>query len=238
MHKVLPMLVVLLASSAAHAGPKPLPTSDRDGSADNRLFERFKGAIILSYEHKNLDAFTLPLSKLERVPDKRDNHNNAAFEPKKTKALEGAYTHLVYLMPADRSPLEVVRYYQDEVKAKNGALLYECKAPDCGGDPTGNVMGGGGNMSLGQYLYPADRVTDPFPTIGWCANAGSVVDVRYMAAELPAQGAHLSVLAMTLPNADGDCELLRGRTIVRVDIIEAKAEAKARDKKPARAKKR
>ncbi|HKE15933.1 MAG TPA: hypothetical protein VKB80_13745, partial [Kofleriaceae bacterium] len=97
-------------------------------------------------------------------------------------------------------------------------------------------------MSLGQYLYPADRVTDPFPTIGWCANAGSVVDTRYMVAELPAQGAHLSVLAMTLPNADGDCELLRGRTIARVDIIEAKTEAKtearARGKKPARAKRR
>ncbi len=137
-------------------------------------------------------------------------------------------------MPPDRSPLEVVRYYQGLVKAKDGALLYECKGTECGGDPTGNVMGGGGNMSLGQYLYPAERVTDSFPTTGWCANAGSVVDTRYMAAELPAQGAYLSVLAVTLPTPDGDCEPLRGRTIVRVDIVETKAPSK----KPARAKKR
>jgi hypothetical protein len=40
---------------------------------------------------------------------------------------------------------------------------------------------------------------------------------------------------MTLPDAGSDCELLRGRTIVRVDIIEAKA---PENKKPARAKKR
>ncbi|HKS16903.1 MAG TPA: hypothetical protein VJU16_06295 [Planctomycetota bacterium] len=234
MRKSLPTLLVLLAASTAHAGPKPLPVSDKEGSKDNPLFERFKGSIILSYEHKNLDEFTLPLSKLERVPDKKDNHNNNYFEPKKTKVLEGAYTHTVYLMPADRSPLEVVRHYQSALKAMDGAVLYECKAPDCGGDPTRNVTGGGGNLSLGQYLYPAERVTDPFPTIGWCANAGSVADTRYMAAELPAQGAHLSVLTMTLPGADGDCELLRGRTIVRVDIVETKAPRK----KPARAKRR
>jgi hypothetical protein len=40
---------------------------------------------------------------------------------------------------------------------------------------------------------------------------------------------------MTLPGADGDCEPLRGRTIVRVDIIEAPARE---NKKPARAKTR
>jgi len=235
MRKLLPMLVVLLAASAAHAGPRPLPPSDKEGSADNPLFKRFDGSIILSYEHKHLAEFTLPLSQLERVPDKKDSHNNNYFEPKKSKSLEGAYTHLVYLLPMDRSPLEVVRYYQAEVKAKGGTILYECKAPECGGDPTGNVQGGGGNLSLGQYLYPAERVTDPYPTIAWCANAGSVVDTRYMAAELPARGAHLSVLTMILPNADGDCELLRGRTIVRVDIIEGKA---PENKKPARAKRR
>jgi OOP family OmpA-OmpF porin len=230
MRKSLPMFAVLLVASAAHASPKPLPTSDKKGSADNPLFGRFKGSIILSHEYKHLAEFTLPLSHLERVPDKKDTHNNNYFEPKKKKPLEGAYTHLVYLLPPDHSPLEVVRYYQEELKAKRGTILHECKAPECGGDPTGNVMGGGGNMSLGQYLYPAERVTDPHGTIGWCANAGSVADTRYMAAELPAQGAHLSVLTMTLPSANGDCELLRGRTIVRVDIIEAKT----REKKPAR----
>jgi OmpA-OmpF porin, OOP family len=235
MRKKLPMLVVLLAAPAAHAGPRPLPTADKQGSADNPLFDRFEGSIILSYEHKHLDEFTLPLSKLERVPDKKDTQNNNYYEPGKTRPLEGAYTHVVYLIPSNRSPLEVVRYYQDQLKAKRGTVLYECKAPECGGDPTRNIIGGGGNMSLGQYLYPVDRLTDPFPTIGWCTSAGSVADTRYLAAEIPGQGAHLSVLAMILPKADGDCELLRGRTIVRVDIIEAKARE---SKKPARARSR
>ncbi len=233
MHKVVPMLVVLLAAPVAHAGPKPLPTSDKEGSADNPLFKRFKGSIILSHEYKHLAEFTLPLSQLERVPDKKDTHNNNYFEPKKSKSLEGAYTHLVYLMPPDHSPLEVVRYYQELLEAQGGTILYECKAPECGGDPTGNVMGGGGNMSLGQYLYPSERVTDPPFTIGWCANAGGVVDTRYMAAHLPAQGAHLSVLTMTLPTADSDCALLRGRTIVRIDIVEAKT-GKTRKPVPAK----
>jgi OmpA-OmpF porin, OOP family len=235
MRKVLPMLVVLLAASAAHASPPPLPTSDKEGSADNPLFERFDGSVILSYEHKHLDEFRLPLSKLERVPDKKDTHNNNYFEPSKAKPLEGAYTHIVYVIPSDRSPLEVVRHYQDQVKAKRGTVLYECKAQECGGDPTGNITGGGGNMSLSQYLYAADRMTDPTWTIGWCASHAGVADMRYMAAELPAQGAHLSVLTMILPSPNGDCAPLRGRTIVRVDVVEAKARE---TKKPARAKSR
>jgi OOP family OmpA-OmpF porin len=234
MRKSLPMLIVLLAASAAHARPRPLPTSDKEGGADNPLFKRFQGSIILSHEYKHLAEFTLPLSQLEPVSGKKDAHNNDYYEPKKSKPLEGAYTHLVYLLPPDRSPLEAMRFYQEQVKSKGGTVLYECKVPECGGDPTGNVTGGGGRMSLGQYLYPAERVTDKPFTIGWCANAGSVVDTKYMAAELRARGAHLSVLTMTLPDADGDCELLRGRTIVRVDIVEAKA----RDNKPARAKRR
>ena len=63
-----------------------------------------------------------------------------------------------------------------------------------------------------------------------------MADTRYMAAHLPAPGAHLSVLTMTLPNVDGDCEPLRGRrTIVRIDIVEAKA---GKSVKPSRARTR
>ncbi len=43
------------------------------------------------------DEFKLPLAKLERVPGKKDSHNNQFYEPKDKRALEGACTRLVYL---------------------------------------------------------------------------------------------------------------------------------------------
>src|SRR5262249_27354808 len=113
--------------------PPPLPSSDVAGSADSPLIKRYEGSIILSYEKKRFAEMSFPLSKLEMVPGKRDNHNNAVAEPKQKKTVEGEITHLLYVLPAQRTPLEVLRNYQDEVKSRQGKVLYECKAPDCGG---------------------------------------------------------------------------------------------------------
>jgi hypothetical protein len=61
------------------------------------------------------------------------------------------------LLPANRSPLEVLRYYQQEIKGKGGRILFECKAEACGGDANRGSSGGGGEMSLAMYLFPEDR---------------------------------------------------------------------------------
>ena len=71
-------------------------------------------------------------------------------------------------MPAQRSALEVARYFQDAVKAKKGKILYECKAPDCGGSETGNSLGGGGNMRLPVYIQSGDKIGDPPWSLPWC----------------------------------------------------------------------
>jgi OOP family OmpA-OmpF porin len=64
------------------------------------------------------------------------------------------------VLPANRSPLEVLRNYQQEIKGKGGRILFECKAEACGGDSTRSSSGGGGEMSLAMYLFPEDRVKD------------------------------------------------------------------------------
>src|SRR5688572_9598836 len=112
-----------------------IPTADRQGSKDNPLLRRYEGSFIIAYEHKSFDEFTLALSRLEPLPDnKRDSHNNRVFEPNQKKALEGERTRIVYLIPMDRSPLEVIRNYQEELEGKGGKVLFQCKAEDCGGN--------------------------------------------------------------------------------------------------------
>lgn len=202
-----------------------IPTADKSGTGDHPLLKRYEGSFIVFSERKSFAEFSLPLSKLEEVPGKKSRQNNRVHEPKNKKALEGSYTRLVYLIPADRSPLEVLRNYQDEVRAKGGKILFECKGADCGGDPERSSEGGGGDTSLAMYLYPQERVTEAHGTNGYCAMAEEITDQRYFAAELPAAGAHVSVLAYTVvsPGEYDACKTFNGRTVALVDIVEAKA---------------
>jgi len=202
-----------------------IPTADRRGTKDNPLLKRYEGSFIAFSERKSFAEFTLPLSKLELVPGKQTGNNNHAYEPKNKKALEGVYTRLVYVIPEERSPLEVLRNYQDEIRAKGGKILFECKGAECGGDASRSSAGGGGDTSLAMYLYPQERITEENFTTGHCVLAEKITDQRYAAAEIPSAGAHVSVLAYTLvaPDKHGGCLALNNRTIAVVDIVEAKA---------------
>ncbi len=216
------LLLTLLPAAALAAPPPPLPTADAPGSADSPVLKRYDGSVVLSYEKRHLDSATFPLSKLEFVAGKRDNHNNAVAEPKQKKNAEGEITHLVYVMPEQRSALEVARYFQDAIKAKKGKILYECKAPDCGGNETGNSIGGGGNMSLPMYLRSDDRITDPPWSLPWCTAFVKLTELRYFVAELP--GAVVSVQVANMPDATGTCSALHGRALAVVDVVQGKAQ--------------
>ena len=80
-------------------------------------------------------------------------------------------------------------------------------------------------MSLAMYLYPAERITEPFGSNGYCAMAEHITDQRYTAAELPASSAHVSVLTYTIvaPDQNDACKAFNARTMAVVDIVAATA---------------
>lgn len=227
MAKLVPFIFALLLPvvAAAQLPKATIPTADKKGSKDSALLKRYEGSYIVSHEEKKFAEFDLPLSKLEEVPGKKAGNNNNAYEPKSKKSLEGSYTRLVYLLPETRSPLEVVRNYQEEIKAKGGRILFECKEGECGGDSRRGIQGGGGNATLGMYLYPGERLTEPRWTNGWCAVTANINSQRYTAAEIPDSGAHVSVLAYVIdePQKSDACNAFNGRAVAVVDVIEAKA---------------
>jgi outer membrane protein OmpA-like peptidoglycan-associated protein len=199
-----------------------IPTADKPGSKDHPLLRRYQGSFIVAYERQSFTDFVLPLSRLEPVPGKKDNHNNDYFEPKQKKPLEGTYTRLVYLLPADRSPLEVLRNYQQEITSAGGKILFECKDAECGGSASRSSSGGGGDMSLSMFLFPEEKIKDAAFSNGSCAMTEGISDQRYLSAEIVAKAAHVSVLAYTLLD-DLYCKAFNGRTIAVVDIVEGKA---------------
>ncbi|HEU4582888.1 MAG TPA: DUF4892 domain-containing protein [Polyangiaceae bacterium] len=214
------LIATLLVPGVTFAKPTP-PTADLPGSHDSPVIGRYQGSLIVSYEHKQYTEFTLPLSSLEKVPGERDSHNNVVFEPKQKKDLTGAYTRLVYLVPPERSSLEVLENYTDEVKKAGGNVLYQCRGDACGGDVKRGSAGGGGYKSLSMYLYPFETFTDKFGSVGYCLMSAQIKDRRYLAAELPQQGAHLSVYTFSVE--EGACERQLGnRTLALVQIVEGK----------------
>jgi outer membrane protein OmpA-like peptidoglycan-associated protein len=201
-----------------------LPSADKAGAKDSPVLQRYEGSLIVSYTHQGFGELSLPLSKLEPVPDKKDRMNNRVHEPKSKKALEGRYTRIVYLIPEGRSPLEVLRNYQEEIRAKGGKVLFECRADECGGDPERSSGGGGTDSSLAMYLFPADRITDPAQSPGRCAQERRITDLRFFSGELGEQAGHVAVQTYTLvdQHASATCHALNGRTFAVVDLVESK----------------
>ena len=222
LRSVLAFVMLCLVTVGAWADAT-IPTKDKEGAKDNPLLKRYEGSFIVADDRKSFDEFVLPLGPLKADADRerRDQHNNHWFAPEKTLGLEGRTTRLVYVVPEGRSPLEVVRNYQDEVEALGGKVLFTCKQEECGGDPGRASSGGGGEMSLAMVLYPEERITEPVFSNGHCAMTERIKDQRYLAAEIPEQQAHVSVLAYALKGGSF-CKALDGRTVAIVDIVEAK----------------
>jgi OmpA-OmpF porin, OOP family len=218
-------IVVGPAVAFAFAAMKTPPTADIAGAKDSSLLKRYAGAVIVSYQQQAFGELALPMSRLEPVPGKTDAHNNRVHEPKSKRNLEGRYTRLVYLAPEGRSPLEVLRNYQEEINGGGGKVLFECKADECGGNPKRTSEGGGGDTSLAMYLFAEDRLTDAAETAGRCAQAELITDLRFFAAELGQGAGHAAVQTYTLnsPQPHDSCHALNGRTIAVVDIVEPKA---------------
>lgn len=217
----LSFLILFFVSSQALADAL-LPIADKKGSQDHPLLKRYEGSFIVSSEQRSFDEFQLPLSKLSQVPGRKDNHNNHYFEPGEKKTLEGARTRLVYLLPENRTPLEALRNYQQEIREQGGNILFECSGGECGGDPGRSSDGGGGEMSMAMYLFPQESISDPVFSNGYCAMTDRINDQRYTAAEFPAVGSHVSVLTYTLKGGSF-CKAFKNRTIAIVDLIETKA---------------
>ncbi|GAA5184314.1 OmpA family protein [Niveibacterium umoris] len=218
-------LFLLLCSGIA-LGDASIPKADIAGAKDSPLLGRYAGALIVSYETKEFDELTLPLGPLKRVADanKRDAHNNNVFEPTQSRQLEGRRTRLVYLLPAGVSPLQAIRNYQNDAAAKGGKTLFECKSPDCGGDPARTSSGGGGDQSIAMVLWPENRVKEAAFTNGNCAQTSRTSEQRYASLDLPKGNAVAAVLAFSLKD-DLYCKAFHDRTVVIVDLLEQQAMA-------------
>lgn len=213
------------APGAAHADATD-PKANLKASVDTALLKRYEGSFIVSYDKRSYGELAVPLAPLKASanPDERDGHNNRVFRPERSTLATGTVSRLVYVIPPDRSPLEVLRNYQDEIAAKGDEVVFECHRDACGGDPNRASSGGGGRMSLVQnFLYESD-VKDAAFSNGSCALTQHIDDLRYLTARIP-QGSETAWVTVHtyLINSGTYCKALNGRTVALVHVVEPKS---------------
>jgi OmpA-OmpF porin, OOP family len=213
---LLAIFAFVIASSAS--AQTAAPNADKPGSADDPLLKRYAGSLIVMYERQSFADMALPVGKLEPTPG---NAPETPLRASVAKTVEGQRTHILYYIGRDRSPLEVARNYQDEVKAQGGRVLFECSEAACGGSPNGNVARGEPGM-LG-FLYSKKRASESYGSVGYCAMDGTANGLRYSAVELAGGRGVAAIAAFSTASQGGTCKNFEGTTFVSVDLVETKA---------------
>ncbi|HEX4854825.1 OmpA family protein [Arenimonas sp.] len=220
----LPALLCLLFAATQAWGDATEPTADIEGARDPAWLQRYEGSFIVSHEQRGFDAVSFPASVLKRVPGQTDAYNNNVFRAEQQREVEGEYVRLLYVAPADRSPLEVMRNYLDLVEEGGGQVLWRCRDTDCGGDLNGNDHGGG-NQGLIEQLYPQARRKDANFSNGWCTSGSTPREQHYSLATLPdGSGGERTLGIVTFQIGDRTyCDALHDRTAVLVVAVSPKA---------------
>ena len=202
----------LLAALAAPAGADTrVPTQDLKGLTDPAGLKRYTGAVLLYRDDAAYDELRFPAAKLVTQSD--DKWMAARYLDR-----AGQRTALQYVAPAGRSALEVLRGYQQELKASGFETAFECAGDACGGS---NIF----NFSLPRSLLPggwAGKVGDNSPAA--CAS-GTLADLRYALLDNKATGATMAVMTWNpdITSAYCDEKEFQKRTTITVVRVEPKA---------------
>ena len=188
---------------------------DIAGSKDPAAIKRYEGSVILGHAAKAFDEHTFMLGPLKRG-------EGGKLEPSKAQRVEGRYTRLVYVAPEGRSPLEVLRNYEQTLAQGGFATVYQCARADCG-------SGGEGDLA-DRYLYTTDNRLSNYPPAGSGRAPGQVTESAYSGAKdqrlLVARrtgGAGEAWISVYVAMGSFDMHKETfGHTIALVDLVEVK----------------
>jgi outer membrane protein OmpA-like peptidoglycan-associated protein len=232
-----PLLALLLAlvstdpAAAQSRRPQPaapapvpgeIPAQDAAGARDAAALPRYAGAILLEARSTAFDEMVFPNARLERLPE-RDGRNNASYMSPDPLRMEGRHTRLVYVLPAGRSVLEVIRGYQQAVRDGGGSIAWECAETACGGSVSTALAAGGSEAGLLQRLYPQVEMPSRPGNPVFCALNIVRSGQRYTLMQLGNNAGTAGVMAFTVADASytaGDCKPWIGRVVALVNVVE------------------
>ncbi len=197
--RIAPILATVLAVVGCLASPAFAQdfTADAPGARDPDDLKRIEGALIFGYDQSGFDEVTVPTGKVgyERAES--------------SEVFEGPRTRLLYAVPGDRSPLEVIRNYEAELAEAGYKTLYECGKLDCG--PV---------SAMSKFLYPPSGQLKTLGRVTAAAFSLPRDDQRYLLARNAETGRTVSLYA-AYETFDHFPQLFE-KTIVLLDVVEGK----------------
>jgi OOP family OmpA-OmpF porin len=186
-------LVLFVWPATAQQRPTP-PPADIAGAADHPLVGRYDGSLQRLRQQVAFGEMRIVTAPI--LPGARPPGSPRATETNST-AVAGRITRMRYEGPDARSPLELVRNWQQRLERGGFRTVFSCEARNCGGG--------------GTDLWFA--VTDALPgNAGIASNWGSQA-YAVMRLERPAGDVWVSLLAVTGP---------RDRPQTLVDVVEVR----------------
>lgn len=180
--------------------------ADLPGAKDHPLLKRFGGSSIVGYQVKRFDEYELQTSTFKST-------NLSSYKREFVKPplkVEGRLTRIWYEAPGDASPTELIRNYQNELKAKGFQILY-----DSGQDP---------NAQKGyNFLAPFSRMEMKTNRSHYIFFAANDKTVRSCSARLkrPEGDVYVYMIAVEWSKDDKVYKARRGAYLA-LDIVEVK----------------
>jgi outer membrane protein OmpA-like peptidoglycan-associated protein len=196
--------------------------TDVKGSKDHPMVSRYEGSVIIGYDFRKFDEFVIPLGVLKRAGSQpaAGGGMRATFEPAKSQRIEGRVTRILYVGPAERSPLEIVRNYELELKKNGFQTLYTCAGTQCGEQD---------GWLAEFYLYTLDKRLSQTPPRGTGRPEGQVseyalsspINQRYLAAKRSRPEGDVYVSVYVATNRATHHKETQDHPVILLDVVDA-----------------
>jgi len=204
----------LLCASALAQAANPMPTKDLKGLTDPDGLKRYTGSILTYRDDAAYDELKFPMGKVIS----KDDQAVAA----RSLDRSGQRTMLQYLTPAGKSALEVVRNYQQDLKAAGYKSTFECAGEACGAADWISRGYFVSTLVSGAYW---SNIGDNSPAA--CSGGANVGDFRYALLDNPATGSTVAVAAWRPGILSAYCDEPEYQK--RTSVVVVKVDAKARE---------
>ncbi len=205
---------LLLVASALAQAANPMPAKDLKGLTDPNGLKRYSGSFLIYRDDAAYDEMKFPIGKVSS----KDDQAVAA----RSLDRSGQRTTLQYLTPAGKSSLEVVRNYQQDLKAAGYKATYECAGEACGSADW--IRAGYFVSTLVSSAYWSN-IGDNTPAA--CGGGANVGDFRYALLDNAATGSTVAVAAWRPGILSAYCDEPEYQK--RTSVIVVKMDTKARE---------
>lgn len=209
------------------AGSVLAQTRDVPASKDHPMIKRFEGSAIIGYEFKKFNDLVLLLGPVKGKYETflkfeyEMERSRSPLTPTKTQTVEGQSTRILYVAPPERSPLEVLRNYEQELQKNGFEPLFKCSREQCTQQ----------DGALGWlYLYPPKsrllNIPPPtssankFKSVSWSA-LSYATDQHYLSAKRTSPGGDAYVSVYSARGGYRDHQQTFEHPILLLEVIDA-----------------